>query len=402
MYPSRSDYYPGPGFSGVANGKRRILVACAVLMVAGSLVCALTDSLVPMVAGPTLQGLSAAVIPPGISVMRDVLPREKLSSSVALMSASLGVGGALGLPASAVIAEHWNWHMLFWVSVVLGVVVTVLVVLVVPESPNRAGGRLDVPGVVGLAAGLVALLVAITEGGTWGWTNPTTLGCFAGSVVVLLAWGVWELRTPSPVADLRTSARRQVLITNLASIVIGFGMYASSLIAPQVLELPKATGFGLGQSLVAAGMWMLPTGLVMMGLSSVAGQLIRRYGGMAAVPGSQTAAVNGLNSLMLAIGTSLASAVIAAILARMTIHLGGAVIPSATGFRVGLLAGAGGAVIAALVVLAIPRQQPVGPRSSPEGEATAYSMYRVRGMRRLRAYRATSMAAGRTAFMVFA
>ncbi|HEY3870503.1 MAG TPA: MFS transporter [Actinocrinis sp.] len=402
------------GRLGDMYGKRRVLLACAILMVAGSLVCALTDSLLPMVAGRTLQGLSSAVIPLGISVMRDVLPREKLSSSVALMSASLGVGGALGLPASALIAEHWNWHMLFWVSLVLGAVVTGLVALVVPESPNRAGGRLDVPGVAGLAAGLLALLLAITEGSTWGWTSPATLGCFGGSVVVLAAWGVWELRTPSPLVDLRTSARRQVLITNLASVVVGFGMYAASLIAPQILELPRATGFGLGQSLISAGLWMLPTGLVMMALSPVTGKLIRRYGAkvpmfcgalviaagylvtlplmhhawgimigtavvgagiglayaampsliMAAVPGSQTASANGLNSLARSIGTSLASAIIAAILSRMTIHLGGAVIPSANGFRVGLLAGGGGALIAALVVLAIPRQQPAVPRQS--------------------------------------
>ena len=404
------------GRLGDMYGKRRILLASTAFMVAGSLVCALSSSLLPMIAGRALQGLSAAVIPVGISVMRDQLPVHKLSSSVALMSASLGVGGALGLPAAALIAEHGNWHMLFWVSVVLGVVAAVLVRVVIPESASRAGGRLDVPGVFGLAAGLVALLLAITEGGTWGWTDAKTLGCFAGAVIVLLAWGAWELRTPSPLADLRTSARRQVLITNLASVVVGFGMYASSLIAPQILELPTATGYGLGQSMVAAGMWMLPTGLVMMALSPVTGRLIGRHGAkvpmfcgavviaagyglavalmhhawgimigtsvigagiglayaampsliMAAVPATETAAANGLNSLMRAIGTSLASAVIGAILAHMTIRLGGSVIPSEAGFRTGLLVGGGGAILAALVVLAIPRQRRGGPAAEAD------------------------------------
>jgi MFS family permease len=95
---------------------------------------------------------------------------------------------------------------------------------------------------------------------------------------------------------------------------------------------------------------------------------------MAAVPGSQTASANGLNSLMRAIGTSLASAIIAAILARMTIHLGGTVIPSASGFRVGLLAGGGGALIAALVVLAIPRQRPAVPRQVDRAQSAAPAM----------------------------
>ena len=119
------------GRLGDMYGKRRILLASTAFMVAGSLVCALSSSLLPMIAGRALQGLSAAVIPVGISVMRDQLPVQKLSSSVALMSASLGVGGALGLPAAALIAEHANWHMLFWVSVVLGVVAAVLVRVVI-------------------------------------------------------------------------------------------------------------------------------------------------------------------------------------------------------------------------------------------------------------------------------
>jgi MFS family permease len=405
------------GRFGDMYGKRRVLLACTLLMVAGSLVCALSSDLIPIVAGRALQGLATAVIPLGISVMRDVLPPEKLSSSIALMSASLGVGGAFGLPASAAIAQHADWHMLFWVSATLGVIVTILVLLVVPESTTRAGGRLDVVGVIGLATGLIALLLAITDGGTWGWTSASTLGCLAGAVLVLLAWGGWELRVPSPLADLRTSARPQVLLTNMASIVTGFGMYASSLITPQVLELPRATGYGLGQTLVAAGLWMLPSGLIMMTLSPVTGRLIGRFGAkvpmfcgvlviaagyavsavlmghawgimlgmaftgagiglayaampsliMAAVPATETASANGLNSLMRAIGTALASAVIGAILAHLTIHFGGTVIPSRGAFVTGLLVGCGGSIAAALVVLAIPKQRAGQPSAEPHG-----------------------------------
>lgn len=423
------------GRLGDMYGKRRVLLAAAALMVVGSVVCALTSSLVPMVVGRALQGLSGAVIPLGISVMRDTLPKEKLASAVALMSASLGVGGALGLPAAAVIAQHANWHVLFWVSAGLGAAVTALVPFTVPESPNRAGGRLDIPGIVGLVAGLTALLLAITDGGTWGWTSTRTIGCFAGAVVVLFGWGLWELRVPAPLADLRTSARRQVLITNLASVVIGFGMYASQLIVPQVLEMPAATGYGLGQSMVRAGLWMLPGGLVMFALSPVAGRLIGRYGAkvpmlagalvltagygvsdgllhhawglmlgmacigggiglayaampsliMAGVPITETAAANGLNSLMRSIGTSLASAVMGAILAHLTVRLGGFTIPSENGFRTGLLVGGGGALLAALVVLAIPKQRRAGapapaPETGPAPESGAGSVDAAAGV----------------------
>lgn len=183
---------PVVGRLGDMVGKRRMLLLSLVLLIAGSAVCGLSDTLVPMVVGRALQGLSAAVIPLGISIMRDELPAERLAGATALMSASLGVGGALGLPAAALIADNLDWHMLFWLSGALGAVALVLVLALVPESAVRTGGRFDVPGGVGMAAGLVCLLLAISKGADWGWTGGTTLGLFAAAVVILLVWGWWS------------------------------------------------------------------------------------------------------------------------------------------------------------------------------------------------------------------
>ena len=148
-----------------------------------------------MIVGRALQGLAAGVIPLGISIMRDELPAERLGSATALMSASLGVGGALGLPAAAFIADNFDWHVLFWASAALGAVAIVLVLALVPESQVRTGGRFDLVGALGLSAGLVCLLLAISKGADWGWTSGTTLGLFAAAVVVLLLWGWCELRS---------------------------------------------------------------------------------------------------------------------------------------------------------------------------------------------------------------
>lgn len=207
---------PLTGRLGDMNGKRRMLLISLVMLVAGSVTGALSDALVPMIAGRALQGLASVVIPLGISIMRDELPAERLGSARALMSASLGVGGALGLPAAALIADNFDWHVLFWASAGLGAVALVLVPAIVPEV--RTGGRFDMVGGIGMAAGLGSLLLAISEGADWGWSSGTTLGLFAAAVVVLLVWGWWELRVSESLVDLRTTARRQVLVTNLASI----------------------------------------------------------------------------------------------------------------------------------------------------------------------------------------
>ncbi|MFJ2930133.1 MFS transporter [Streptomyces massasporeus] len=410
---------PMTGRLGDMYGKRRMLLISLVMLVAGSVTAALSDSLAPMIVGRALQGLASGVIPLGISIMRDELPAERLGSATALMSASLGVGGALGLPAAALIADNLDWHALFWVSAGLGVVALVLVPALVPESKVRTGGRFDLVGGIGMAAGLVSLLLAISKGGDWGWGSGTTLGLFAAAVVVLLAWGWWELRVQEPLVDLRTTARRQVLVTNLASIAVGFAMFAMSLVIPQLLQLPEATGYGLGKSLLVAGLTMAPSGLVMMATAPVSAALSKArgpkttlmvgalivaagyglnivlmselwhfvlvtcvigagigftYGSMpalimGAVPASETGAANSLNTLMRSIGTSTASAVAGVVLAQMTTDFGGTPLPSQDGFKVVLAIGAGAALLAFVVASFIPRQREVGVEVAEATEA---------------------------------
>ncbi|AZQ35616.1 MFS transporter [Streptomyces cyaneochromogenes] len=411
---------PVMGRLGDMYGKRRMLLVSVVLLVSGSVVCALSDSLVPMIVGRVLQGLASGVIPLGISIMRDELPAERLGSATALMSASLGIGGALGLPAAALIADNFDWHVLFWTSAGMGVVALGCVLLVVPESKVRTGGRFDLVGGMGMAAGLVCLLLGISKGADWGWTSGTTLGLFAAAVVILPAWGWWELRTDQPLVDLRTTARRQVLVTNLASIAVGFAMFAMSLVIPQLLQLPSRTGYGLGKSMLVAGLCMAPSGLVMMATAPVSAAISRAkgpkatlmigvlivaagyslnivlmsevwhfilvacvigagvgfgYGSMpalimSAVPASETAAANSLNTLMRSLGTSMASAVAGVILAQMTTDLGGYALPSENAFKVVLAVGAGAALLAFVVASFIPRQTvTVGGEPVAEGAA---------------------------------
>ncbi|MFH7339649.1 MFS transporter [Streptomyces sp. KHY 26] len=403
---------PVSGRLGDLVGKRRMMLICVVPLVIGSVVCALSTSVVPMITGRGLQGMGMGMIPLGIALLRDVLPVEKLSGSIALVSASMGIGGAIGLPLAAAVAQYADWQQLFWGSAVLALLVGVLIFVVVPDVPAAAKGqRFDAPGALGLAVGLVALLLAISKGADWGWASGTTLGLFAVAVVALPAWGFWELRTRDPLIDLRTTARPRVLITNAASVLIGVGMYSFMLIAPQVLQFPKATGFGLGQSMLAAGLWIAPGGIMMMLVSPLGGKLINArgpkvalvcgalviavgyalalplmgtawgvmlagivinsgvalaYGSMPAlimssVPVSETAAANGFNTLMRSLGTTIGSAVIGVVLAHMTISLGGYTLASEDGFRTGLLIGCGVAVLSAAVASLIP-----SPRRAPE------------------------------------
>ncbi|MBU3067131.1 MFS transporter [Nocardia sp. NEAU-G5] len=404
---------PVAGRLGDLYGKRTVLIGSTVPLIVGSVVCALSSSLWPMVIGRGLQGMGVGIIPVGIAALRDLLPPARLGSGIALISSSLGIGGALGLPLSAAVVQYSNWRVLFWGVAVASVVVAGLIYFVLPKTPPVGGhGRFDVVGAVGLGAGLVCLLLGVSKGGDWGWGSGGIIGLFVGAVVVLLLWGWWELRIAAPLVDLRTTARPQVLMTNVASIMVGVAMYSSSLILPQLMQLPTITGYGLGQSMMAMGLYMAPGGLMMMLVSPVSAKLSAlrgpkvtlavgalimaagyglsmvlmghawslmlvtiivssgtgfAYGAMPAlimsgVPQSETAAANSFNTLMRSIGTSTASAVIGVVLAQMSITLAGHSIPTKNGFRTGLLIGCGVALVAAVVAMAIPVRRAVTAR----------------------------------------
>lgn len=398
---------PIMGRLGDLYGKRRMLLLSLAVMVVGSLICAFTDNLLIMIVGRALQGVAMGAIPLGIGIMRDELPREKLGSAMALMSSSIGVGGGLALPAASLVAQHADWHLLFFGSAGLGVISMVLTVIFVPESSVRARGTFDTFGAIGLSAGLVCLLLPITKGSDWGWSSGTTLGLLAGALAILLLWGVMELRIAAPLVDLRTTARREVLLTNLASIMVGVAFYAISLVLPQLLQLPKATGYGLGQSMVVAGLCVAPLGLTMMFTAPLYAKIAAKYGpkvsliigmliiaigygaglglmsapwqtiiisvvvgagiGLAysslpaliigAVDPSETGAANGLNTLMRSIGTSVSSAVIGMVLAHSSTSLGPVSVPSMSGFRTSFMIATGAVVIGLVFAVFLPSRK---------------------------------------------
>ncbi|WP_240629777.1 MFS transporter [Specibacter cremeus] len=388
-------------------GKRRMMVVAMVTMVIGSVIAAVGGTLFTLLVGRAFQGLAASLIPVGISIMRDELPREKVASAVALMSATLGIGSALGLPLAGLIYESLGWQAIFWISAGIGVLLIIAVLAIVPESSVRTKGTFDVVGALLLTAALTSLLLAISKGGDWGWSSEPVILLFIGTVVFLGVWFPYELRVSQPMVDLRTSARRPVLLTNIASILVGFSMYANMLSTTQQLQLPKIGGYGFELSVVVAGLCMVPSGLAMVALAPVSAMITKRYGAkitlivgslvlavayvarvfltgeiwmvilgatvvsmgtaiayaamptliMRSVPITETASANGLNSLLRAVGTSTMSAVVAAVLTSTVVHVGPVALPTVDAFKEVFWYAAIAALLSIGVSVFIPRLQ---------------------------------------------
>lgn len=399
---------PIAGRLGDLFGKQRVLVGSAVLMLVGSLVCALSSSLAPVLAGRTLQGLAMGFIPVGISLIREAVPAEMAATGIAAMSATLGVGGAIGLPLAAWIAGSHDWHALFWVATGMAALVLLASWFLLPHIHDGHSGTFDFGGAIGLAIGLVSVLVGVSKGNDWGWSSTETIGALVFGVVVLLAWGRYELSQREPLCDLRVSARRPVLLTNVAAVAVGFGMMAQAIVFPQLLQIPEETGYGMGQSVLHAGLWMAPGGLMMLFFAPVSSRLIRTFGAkfalaigatvlgcgylvsfflisapweiliassvcsagvgigyaamptliLDAVPMQEAGSAVGINGLMRSVGTTVAAAVMAALLTAQLSSFG---LPTEGAFKLCFVVAAAAAFLGAALALTIPvgEKQPV-------------------------------------------
>ena len=170
--------------------------------------------------------------------------------------------------------QHLDYHYLFWiplVAVVIALVATWLFVL----SPRPPAGRER----LGASSGwLVAILLGFSQAPTWGWTSPRVVGLFTVGLVVLALWVRAESRSTEPLVDMKMMAVRGVWTVNLATLLIGFGMYNSFILIPQFVELPESTGFGFGASVTEAGLFLLPTTVFMLISSPIAGRMAGRVG----------------------------------------------------------------------------------------------------------------------------
>lgn len=382
-------------------GKERMLIVCLSLFLAGCIGAGAAWDIWSLIGFRVLSGAGGALFPLSFAIIRDEFPAEKVKVGIGLLSAVFGVGGGFGIVLSGVIVDHGSWR---WIFVLGSIPVAASIWLVhryVPESPVRSPSRVDVPGAILLSGALVSLLVALTEGSSWGWGSPLLLGVALLSGACFALWGVVEARSSAPMVDLRMLAHRPVLLTNVATLVSGFALFSCFVLVPAFVEAESRYGYGFGATATQAGLFLLPSSLAMLFAGPLAGQLGRRHGskwplagGMAVVAvaaalfafahderwhvylasallgvgvGAAFAAMaaliaenvhatemgvaSGMNTVVRVIGSVVGAQVGAALLSEQTI--GRSAIPAESAFTTTFALSAATAVVAAAIALAI-------------------------------------------------
>jgi EmrB/QacA subfamily drug resistance transporter len=405
-----SIFTPILGRLGDMFGKERLLVIVLLVLAAGTLISALSSSLGVLIAGRAVQGAGGAIFPLAFGIIRDEFPRERVGTAIGLISATFGIGGGAGLVLSGLIVDHFDYTWIFWLSLVVILGAVVATHLFVPESPVKTPARIDWGGAALMSAGLTAILLAVSEGNGWGWGSWRVLGLLAGGAVVLVVWGFYELRVPDPLVDMRVMRLRGVWTTNVTALMVGFGMFGSFLLVPQLVQLPESTGFGFGASVTEAGLFLLPSSIVMLVAGPGAGWLGMRFGprlplligvattaaaflvlavahtepwhvyvsslllgagiGLAfasmatlivdAVPQTMTGVATGMNTIMRSVGGALGAQIAASVVGA---HLSASGLPEESGFVAAFVLSAAVLLLAFAAALLIPRRavEPIIP-----------------------------------------
>ena len=400
---SASIFTPILGRFGDMFGKERMFVAALAALGLGSLLAALANSIELMIVARAIQGIGGGVLPLAFGIIRDEFPRDKVAGAVGTTAALTAVGGGMGIILAGPIVKVLDFHWLFWLPMAMVLFAAVAAQRFIPPSPVRTPGRISWLAAVLLSVWLVALLVAVSEGPTWGWVSVRVLGLLGLAVVVGFSWVRFELHSQAPLIDMRMMRMPAVWTTNLVAMLFGFGMYAAFAFLPEFVQTPASAGYGFGASVTKSGLFLLPLTVLMFATGLISGRIARRVGsklalcagasvsvfafvlltvaakaqwdiylamailgtgfGLAfsamsnviveAVPRSQTGVASGMNANIRTIGGSIGAAIMSSII---TSGVAVGALPKSSGYSHGFAVLAGATLLAAVASYLIPNQ----------------------------------------------
>lgn len=263
------------GRAGDLVGRRRMYLLALGAVALGSVLSAFAPNLTVMLIARVLQGLGGAVFPLGFGLIRDAFPPARLAGAIGALSAIMAVGSGLGTVIAGPVSTVIGWRGLFALPLALALLGLVFGYRGLVRSSARSTGRLNVSAAVLLSGWLVALLLPLSSGNQWGWGSPLVLGLFVAAAVLAAAWVMVELRSRTPLVDMRVMRLPAVWTTNLTALLTGAAMFGAWAYLPRLAETPASSGYGLGVDASTAGLIMLPMLVAMASVGFVAGPLSR-------------------------------------------------------------------------------------------------------------------------------
>ena len=254
-------------------GRRLMFSVGIVIFTLSSAAAALAPSATALDVARAAQGVGGAIVTPlTLTLLSAAMPRERRGLALGAWGGIGGLAVAIGPLVGGAVVQGISWQWIFWLNVPIGLILAPLAFLRLRESHGPAG-RLDLPGLALVSAGLFGIVWGLVRGNSVGWGSLEIVGSLAAGAIVLALFVLWERRAPAPMLPLRFFRNRAFTLTNVASLFMFFGMFGSIFLLAQFFQTVQ------GYSPLDAGIRILPWTAMPIFIAPIAGALSDRIGG---------------------------------------------------------------------------------------------------------------------------
>ncbi len=250
---------------------RRLMFSIGLgVFTAASVAAALAPTVEALNVARAIQGLGAAIVMPlTLTLLSAAVSPERRGLALGAWGGIGGLAVAFGPVVGGAVVDGISWHWIFWLNVPIGLVLVPLALLRLEES-HGPGGRLDLPGVGLASAGLFGIVWALVNGNADGWNSPQIVVPLVAGLLLVVAFGLWELRARTPMLPLRFFRSAAFTLGNLSSLFMFFGMFGSIFLLAQFFQTVQ------GYSPLESGLRILPWTIAPMFIAPIAGALSDR------------------------------------------------------------------------------------------------------------------------------
>jgi MFS family permease len=267
-------------------GRKPLLQTVLAIFGLSSIVAAFSPNIGVLIACRAVSGVSGAFLALCLALATQHLRPQRVGAAISATAAALALGNVVGVTIAPIVADAYSWRWMFVAVGAFAAMALAVSVRGVPAEHTRHRSTVDVKGAAALALSIGALMLALTEANTWGWTSAPVAALIAISGLAAAAWVVVEIRAPDPMIDLRILRQRAVAMTVAGTALAGFGVFSWFMLVPRLVAVPRGLapdvaatiGYGFGASSTKAGMFMLPGMLMSLLVASLLGVISKRVG----------------------------------------------------------------------------------------------------------------------------
>jgi MFS family permease len=286
------------GKLGDKYGKKRVLLIVMTLYAAAVSVAGFTSNIGSAFGVSTanqiyiligiraFQGLGMGMFPLAFAMMPEVFPAERVGQAQGIVSGMFAAGASFGLLGGGYITYQFGWQLTYHSIAPVSVVLVILAYIYLHESPHLSPESIDLPGIGSLGFALAMALFGLTEGTYWGWTNLSAVTLagipwgvpefFLLALVAIAFFLYWEPRAKTPVVSFKALKERNIWISNVNGVIVGFGMFLIFVAETILVEDPFSPGFNYTE--FQLGLVALPTTLSMLAFAPLWGRWVAARG----------------------------------------------------------------------------------------------------------------------------